>query len=103
MHDAPFESGTPGNRAPVRPELHLPHPAVPFGPHPEGRSGPIDVAVTGGDQTIIGAAQAGSSLTEGVEHRLQVEGRAADNLQYIAGRGLVFERLLEIAGARAQF
>jgi hypothetical protein len=27
----------------------------------------IDVAVAGGDQTIVGAAQAGSSLTEGVE------------------------------------
>src|SRR6202043_1101503 len=50
-----------------------------------------------------GAAQARSSFTEGVEHRLQVEGRAADDLEHVAGRGLVFERFFEIAGALAQF
>ncbi len=103
MHDAPFESGTPGDRAPVCPELHVPHPPVPFRPHREGRSGPVNVAVAGGDQTIVSTAQAGSSLTEGVEHRLQIKGRAADDLEHIAGRGLVFERFFEVAGALAQF
>ena len=34
---------------------------------------------------------------------MQVEGRAADDLEHIAGRGLVFERFLEVAGALLQF
>jgi class 3 adenylate cyclase len=37
-----------------------------------------------------------------VEHRLQIERRAADHLQDIACRGLQLERLLEIVGARPQ-
>ena len=38
----------------------------------------------------------------GLQHGVQVECGPADDLQHIAGRGLVFERLLEIAGALAQ-
>jgi hypothetical protein len=34
---------------------------------------------------------------------LQIEGRAADHLQNVAGRGLVVERLLKIARALSQF
>ena len=33
--------------------------------------------------------------TSGVQHRLQIEGRAADDLEHLAGRGLVFERLAQ--------
>jgi hypothetical protein len=36
-----------------------------------------------------------------VQHRLQIEGRAADDLQDIACRSLVFERFFEIARALA--
>jgi len=34
---------------------------------------------------------------------LQIEGRAADHLQHVARRSLVFERFFEVAGALAQF
>jgi hypothetical protein len=34
---------------------------------------------------------------------LQIEGRAADDLEHVAGRGLVFERFFEIARASLQF
>jgi len=33
---------------------------------------------------------------------LQIEGRAADDLQDIAGRGLIFQRFFEVARARVQ-
>ena len=36
-----------------------------------------------------------------VEHRLQVARRAADDLQHLAGRGLLLQRLGEIVGALA--
>ena len=51
----------------------------------------------------IGIAEPRSGLDQRVEHRLQVEGRAADDLQDVAGGGLIFERLFEIAGALLQF
>ena len=35
-----------------------------------------------------------------VEHRLQVERRAADDLQHVGGRGLLLQRLGEIARPR---
>ena len=41
-------------------------------------------------------------LDQRLQHRLQVEGRLADDLEHVAGRGLVFERLLKIVGALAQ-
>ena len=52
MHDAPFESGTPGRSCsgPAR-NVTSAHPPVPFRPHREGRSGPINVAVAGGRST----------------------------------------------------
>ena len=48
-------------------------------------------------------AQPRGGFDQRVEHRLQIEGRAADDLEHVAGRGLVFERFFEIAGALAQF
>src|ERR1700730_4816730 len=62
----------------------------------------IDLACSQGDAGVVSAAKASSSLDNSIQHRLQIEGRAADDLQYIAGRGLVFERFLEIARALAQ-
>ena len=52
---------------------------------------------------MIGIAQPRCGFDQRVEHRLQIEGRAADDLEHVAGRGLVFERFFEIAGALAQF
>ena len=34
---------------------------------------------------------------------MDIDGRAADDLEHVAGRGLVFERFLEVAGAVLQF
>ena len=63
----------------------------------------VHLAVAAVDRAVSGVAEPGGRFGEGVEHRLQVEGRAADDLEHVAGRGLVFERLLEVAGALAQF
>jgi hypothetical protein len=34
---------------------------------------------------------------------LKIDGRTADDLEHVAGRGLVFERLFKIGGTLAQF
>ena len=51
----------------------------------------------------IGVAEPRGGLDERVEHRLQIEGRAADDLEHVAGRGLVFERLLRSPVRSRQF
>ena len=48
-------------------------------------------------------ADAGRILQHGLEHRLQVAGRAGDDLQHLGGRGLLLQRFGEIVGALAQF
>src|SRR5262249_48204393 len=37
------------------------------------------------------------------QHRLQIEGGLADDLEHVTCRGLIFERLLQVARAAAQF
>src|SRR5205823_10171782 len=64
---------------------------------------PIYVTVAPHDGRHLGVTQPRSRLDQDVQYWLQVEGRAADRLQHVTGRRLVFERLLEVARALAQF
>src|SRR5215469_4255986 len=45
----------------------------------------------------------GGGFDHGIQHRLHIRGRSADDVEHIAGRGLVFERFFEVARARLQF
>ena len=51
----------------------------------------------------IGAAKPGGRFDHCIHHRLHIGGRAADDVEHIAGRGLVFERFFEVARAGLQF
>ena len=51
---------------------------------------------------LVGLAQADGHLGHGLQNRLKHEGRLADNLQNVAGRGLVGEGFLQIARAGLQ-
>ena len=62
----------------------------------------VHLAIAAVDRAVAGVAEPGGRFGEGVEHRLQIEGRAADDLEHVAGRGLVFEQFLEVAGALLQ-
>ena len=55
------------------------------------------------DRAAGGAGQFDRRGKKRIEHRLQVERRAADDLQNLGGRGLLRERLLDVAGARLHF
>ena len=61
---------------------------------PKIRRQPYHIALAADDHGLIGVAKPGGGLDHRIQHRLQIEGRAADDLQHVAGRGLVFERLL---------
>jgi hypothetical protein len=63
----------------------------------------IDLAVTYEDRSGLGAAKPGGRFGYCVQHRLHIGGRAADDVEHVAGRGLVFERFFEVARALLQF
>ncbi len=52
-----------------------------------------------GDQGPLGSGQPRGILDEGVEHRLQIERRAADRLQHLAGRRLLLQRFRQLVVA----
>ena len=43
----------------------------------------------------ISASQSASPFDQRVEHRLQIEGRAADDLEHVGGRGLLLQRFAD--------
>ena len=43
-----------------------------------------------------------SRLSQRVEHRLEIEPGSANNLEYLGGRGLLFERLVALGGALSE-
>ena len=48
---------------------------------------------------IVRLAQARHGFDQIFEHRFKVRVGAADKLEYVAGRGLVFQRFLQVVGA----
>ena len=55
------------------------------------------------DRAASGAGQFDRGGKKRIEHRLQVERRAADDLQNLGGRGLLRERFFDLASARLHF
>ena len=51
---------------------------------------------------MVDTAQSGGRFGQRVEHGLQIERGAADDLEHVGGRGLLFQRLGEIVGTLAQ-
>jgi hypothetical protein len=63
----------------------------------------INLSLSDSETSHAGVAEPRRRLEDRVKDGLQIESRAADDLQHVAGRGLIFERLLKIARARVQF
>ena len=56
-----------------------------------------DVVLPAVHHRLVGAAEAGHCLHESVEHRLEVNGGVADDLEHVGGRRLLLEGFLQIA------
>jgi hypothetical protein len=60
--------------------------------------GPVDaLAVAEKQGAEPGLADAHRVLQHGLEHRLELAGRAADDLQHLGGRGLLLQRFAQLA------
>ncbi len=66
----------------------------------EARFEPQDIAIALEQPGVVGFAKPRCGFDEGIEHDLQIEGRAADHLQHVSGRGLLLQRLPQVVGAR---
>ena len=53
------------------------------------RAAPMDVR-------LVGLAKPRRRLDQRIEHRLQIEGRAADDLEHVGGGGLLLQRLAQL-------
>src|SRR5215475_5969444 len=89
--------------SPDRSRPNASYPCRIFWRKPELRDEPIEGTFGLEDEGHVCTAQLGSGLYERIQYRLQIEGRAADDFQDIARRGLVFERLLKVVRSLPQF
>src|SRR5262249_45933441 len=67
-----------------------------FGWIPIIRRESVYISVPLHDGTAFGLAKAGSRCRQRVEHGLQIEGRAAYDLEYVGGGGLLLQRLAQL-------
>src|SRR5262245_61826667 len=74
----------------------------PFGRVSATRRHAIDIAVLPVHQTSVGTAEANSALEQAFQNRLQVEGRAANDLEHVGGGGLLLKRIREFLPARLE-
>src|SRR5215813_11654513 len=91
VHDLAFKRYPPNHAIAARHEGVLAQERIVFGL--EGVARPIAKTLAFADRntSVVGTAQVRRSLDQCVEHWLQVESRATDDLQDIARGGLVFE------------
>src|SRR5262249_61270201 len=67
----------------------------------EGRGDRKGVAIAPPDNARIRFAQTSGRLDQRVKHGLQIEGRSADDLEYVGGGGLLLQRFGEVIRALA--
>ncbi|MBA7467261.1 hypothetical protein ES707_02475 [subsurface metagenome] len=87
----PFEHGAAGHRAAVdRQRMMGEEVDIGLG-EANGGTRAVLVADAAHDEGHVGIAQDRRGVDEGIEHRLQVEGRAADHLEHVADRRLLLQ------------
>src|SRR6516165_1741522 len=103
MNDLPLERRPPDEGAAARDEQSVSQNRIVLGCHRNGGYMSITLPLSDSETSHVGLAEPRGRLDDRVQNRLEVESRAADDLQYITGRRLVFERLLKIARACVEF
>src|SRR5262245_22055822 len=99
MNDAAVEKNPPGRAAAVDFERTILHECYQFRWDTEEAHCPRDVALRSVDGPHIRIAESHCRLDERIEHRFQVERRAADDLEHVGGGGLLLQRLGKLVRA----
>src|SRR5215469_16694389 len=90
-----LQSDSPHNTAAVRLNRMFQRIPLRFGGVAVDSADPKNFSITHLDGALIGRAKPSGRLRQRVEHRLQIERRAADNLEHIGCRRLLLERLTQ--------
>ena len=93
VNRARFQRGAPDKRPAARPD-RVADDVLPvlFGKAVVGGQ-PIGAVVKAENEGAFRVAQLGRRIHERIENRRQIEGRAADDLEHVGGRGLLLQRL----------
>src|SRR6516165_10122731 len=104
MHDPASERHPPGDAVATRDKgsLAQDRPSLGLRYTPRTRHRAVGLALAYCDRCDIRAAKPGNRFDYCVQHRLHIGGRAADDLEHVAGRGLVLERLVALSSAFAK-
>jgi len=102
MHDPDLERHPPDDAVATGDNGSLAEGCPMLGVRCKGRHRAVDLALAYRDRCELGAAKQGGRFDHCVQYRLHISGRAADDLEHVAGRGLIFERFFEVAGAGLQ-
>src|SRR6516162_6766213 len=100
MNGLALEYDPTGDRTAIRPERMLFHVLLLLRGEAVARDMIVGAVLGEPDGSPIRVAKACRRLGERVEHRLQIEGRATDDLQHVGGGSLLLQRFVKLTGAR---
>src|SRR5262245_46176508 len=100
MDGVALEYDPAGDRTAIRRERMLLHVLLLLRGKPVARDMMVGAVLGEPDGSPVRAAKAYRRLGERIEHRLQIEGRAADDLAHVGGGSLLLQRFGELARAR---
>src|SRR5262249_49325247 len=96
MNTAAFEQGASADTSAFRFDRHGFDPIHEFSGEAAGFS-PIEYAIyLPGDRSLVGIGKPSGGFDQRLEHRFEVEGRAADDLEHVGGGGLLLQRFAQL-------
>ena len=93
----PLKGGTAGHGLAINSDRISLKPFVHLGGDIVGGRRPQQLALRAKEECAFRRAQTRRALDHGIEHRLQIEGRTANDLKHLRGRGLLRQRFLKLA------
>src|SRR5262249_29071531 len=93
------EARSPDQRASARCNRMFPYVGLVFPGEAVVRSEMVEPVLEEKDEGVLGLAEPSGGLDKRIEHRLELESRAADDLEDLRGRGLLLERFAQLLGA----
>ena len=96
MHHTPFEQRAPERRAAFGLDWNISDIIHEFGRKAVGLGTVENSVFLAGNDGLIGIAEPGGGFNEGLQHRLQIESRPADDLEHVGGRGLLLQQFTQL-------
>src|SRR5262245_64792369 len=96
MHNFAFERGSAADSFTAWLEAKLRQEIMNFFAEPVARRMLVGRTLLSMNSGDVGLAQSSRRLHQRVQHRLQIEGRAADDLEHVGGGGLLLQRFAQL-------